>query len=92
MYQAVFCIVVSVIFLWNAERCRKYPEKCKDSFMTEQGWTRSVFAIKYIGRAKEARDAIVQDHNLRKKHLAQCYISSIFFGVVGIAWLVNALG
>lgn len=91
MYKGVFCIIIFAIFLWDTERCRKNPEKCKDGFMTAQGWTRSLFAIKYIGRAKEAREAIVTDQNLRKKHLIQSYVTAAFFFIIGIAFLLGYL-
>jgi len=93
MWIALFLFALSVAIFWGTEKCRRDPEACKGTFMTEQGWTRSPFAIKYLGRPQEARNAIVNDAELRRKHILYSYGLSLFFLLASIvAYLTNAGG
>jgi hypothetical protein len=50
--------------------------------MTQAGWTRSIFAIRFLGRPEEARKAIVNDRSLRRRFLIEQYIiSALAFGL-----------
>lgn len=52
--------------------------------MTEQGWTRSPFAIEFLGRPQDARSAIINDEHLRRKHIIFSYGLSAFFFITSI--------
>jgi hypothetical protein len=56
--------------------------------MTEAGWTRSIFAIRYLGRPEEARKAIVDDRSLRKYFLVEQYIISAVTFILGLVALI----
>lgn len=87
MIWGIVIIIASLVLLLNTELCRRNRFKCQDGFMTKQGWTRSIFAIQYIGRAKEARTAIVEDSRLRRKYLIESYV----IGAVGLLLGVIAI-
>ena len=87
-----FLFVISMAILWGTERCRRDPENCKDSFMTEQGWTRSPFAIKYLGRPQEARSTIVDNKELRQRHLLFSYGLSVFFLIMSVISFISDSG
>ena len=75
MLVGILLFVSGVILLVTTERCRRDPETCKHGFMTEQGNTSSIIALsKYMGKASEARQAIVEDRSLRQKYLFECYV------------------
>ena len=52
--------------------------------MLKSGWTRSVFAIRYLGKPDEARRAVVEDASLRHKVIAELYVW-IKYSVPGMA-------
>lgn len=90
MLVSLFLFAVTIAIFWGTERCRRNPENCKDSFMTQQGWTRSPFAIKYLGKPEDARDAIVRDSNLRRKHIMFSYgLCAFFFLMSLVAYTLN---
>lgn len=92
MWTAFFLFVISGAIFLGTEKCRRDPEHCKDIFMTERGWTRSPFAIKYLGKPQEARAAIVNDAELRRKHILYSYGLSLFFFVLSIVAYVSNIG
>ena len=87
MLEFLITIVLVTIGIVIAEQCRRNPENCQNLFMTKQGWTRSVFALKYLGRPDEAREAIIQDGGLRRKLLIEWYIQIIVLFVLGLLQL-----
>lgn len=82
MLWGTIALVSSIGLFITTERCRRNPEMCRDGFMTSQGFTRSIFALKYLGRSQDARDAIVTDPNLRHRYILESYIWS------GVAFLL----
>ena len=84
----VVLIVGALQLNWTAKRCAGGDiRKTQDMFMTEQGWTRSIFAIPYLGRVADAHAAIENDPNLRQKVIYELYAwsaGSFLLGVVGI--------
>ena len=87
MLLGIVLIVTAGAILMGAERCRRDPNRCSDIFMTEQGWTRSPFAIKFLGRPKEAREAIVRDASLRNKQIVFSYLLGVLSLCIGI-WAI----
>jgi len=81
-------ITSSLWILYLTERCRRKPESCRDGFMSKEGFTRSFVALRYIGRANEAREAIVRDEKLRKWYLIEGYCWVILGLGLGIAVLI----
>lgn len=92
MFIGLIIIAASLAILVRAEMCRRDSEKCKDAFMTEIGWTRSLVAIKYIGRPKDARHDIVEDADLRRRFLIESYIVGVMGMLLGIWAIVDLTG
>lgn len=91
MLKFAFVLIVwsaSVGILILAERCRRNPQRCPDMFMARNGLTRSFVALRYIGRAEEARRAIVEDAKLRQQYLIERYIWSLIGLVIGLVSLL----
>ena len=74
MAGVLLFIFFSLFFAVYAERTRRNPYKGQNLFMTKQGWTRSIFALPYLGRPEEARKALVEDKNLRRKFIIELYV------------------
>jgi hypothetical protein len=91
MLKLAFVFVVwsaSVGILIMAERCRRNPHRCPDMFMARNGLTRSLVALWFIGRAEEARRAIVVDAKLRQLYLIERYIWGLMGFMIGIGALL----
>jgi hypothetical protein len=56
-------------------------------FMAENGLTRSLTALRFLGRPEEARRAIVEDANVRRDYLIERYCLSLAGLLLGILWL-----
>ncbi len=85
MIIGLLLLVSGSILLFTTERCRRNPETCKHGFMTEQGNTGSIVALStYMGKASEARQAIVENRSLRNKYLLECYIKVLLCLIGGI--------
>ena len=83
-------LIVSAIAVFiNTEKCERNPLECKNGFMTEQGWTRSPFALRYLGRPKDARNAMDNDEKLRRKHIIYSYTLSAIFLLAGLYAVVT---
>jgi hypothetical protein len=87
MIEFLISVVLSIVAIVMAERCRRDPEKCKDGFMKESGWTRSIFALPYLGRAAEARRAIVEDAGLRRRYRIELYVWALVLFLLGLTRL-----
>jgi hypothetical protein len=68
---------VSVGLVILTEGCRRNPQRCADMFMARSGLTRSFVALRFIGRAEEARRAIVENDKLRQQYVIEGYIWSL---------------
>lgn len=85
MLIGLLLLISGGILLFTTERCRRNPETCKHGFMTEQGNTGSIVALStYMGKASEARQAIVENRSLRNKYLLECYLKVLLCFVSGI--------
>ncbi len=56
---------------------------CQDLFMLKSGWTRSIFAIRYLGNPEEARRAVADDASLRRKVIIELYIWLLLLLLIG---------
>ena len=83
----VTCLLTAV-GLWSVRRCHRNPTACQDLFMLKSGWTRSIFAIRYLGRPEEARRAILDDQELRRKVINEIYVWIALLLLVGFAQLL----
>lgn len=82
MCLGIVVFVASIYMLIMTERGRRNPHLLKDSFMFRNGYTRSFLALWYFfGRPEEARNAIVEDAQLRQKFMVESYV----WIVVGLA-------
>ena len=85
---AVF-ILAAALEILSAERCRRDPVKCQDRFMAENGWSRSFFGYFYFfGRAKAAREAIIQNAKLRHWFIIEIYLRATALIILGIIILI----
>ncbi len=87
-FAAAVLIASSIAIFISVERCRRNPARCKYGFMTEQGWTRSIFAVRYLGRVEEAHKAIIQDPKLRQRFIVEQYIVALLFFLLGLSGLL----
>lgn len=87
MIRLVISLVLALAFVIAAERTRRDPYKGQDLFMTKKGWTRSIFALPYLGKPEEARQAVVNDESLRKKFIIELYVWAILILLVGFLQL-----
>ena len=90
MYKLLFAFFmcsVSVGLVILTERCRRNSQRCPDMFMAGNGLTRSFVALRFIGRADEARRAIVEDARLRQEYLDERY----FLSLLGLLVAIGAL-
>lgn len=88
MFYGLIALLASIVILIMAERCRRMPCTCKDGFMGENGATRSFVALRFLGKAAQARDAIVNDPRLRKHYLWERYLLAAVGMIVGILLIV----
>lgn len=87
MLIGIVLIIASMAVLVGTERCRRDRNRCPEIFMTEQSWTRSPFAIRFLGHPEEAREAIVRDASLRRKQLVFSYFLFVLSLCAGI-WAI----
>ena len=88
MWQFGVTCLLTAVGLWNVRRCQKNPCACQDLFMLKSGWTRSIFAIQYLGRPEEARRAILDDQGLRRKVINEIYVWIALLLLIGFAQLL----
>lgn len=90
MYEillGIAAIISAFVQMIITERCRRCVEKCKDSFMRENGLMFSVLAWPYIGRPDLAREAITQNPKLRNTWFIEQYIWISICLVLGIVMI-----
>lgn len=87
MIRFLISVILALTFVVFAEQTRRNPHKGQDLFMTEKGWTRSIFALPYLGRPKEARQALIDDEDLRKKFIIELYVWAIVMFLLGLTQL-----
>lgn len=92
MFIGLIIIAASLAILIRAEICRRSPDKCKDAFMSEAGWTRSLIALRYIGNPQAARRDIVANADLRRKFVMESYIVGILGVMLGIWAIIDLTG
>lgn len=83
-------LVGSWLFFFGAERSRRDIEVCKNWFMTENGYSFSMFGYLYLGRPQVARNEIAQNEILRRRFLIELYIKSILLFILAIFAFIYA--
>ena len=84
MLISIVSLILSAIGFQIAEQCRRNPEQLAKRFITKQGQPLSIFALPYLGRPDEGRQAIVQYENLRKIRLYELYFWSTLLLIFGL--------
>lgn len=85
MVWGILFIIVGLYLIIMTELGKGQPERFREGFMQDNGYSGSLVALWYfIGRPREARDAIVNNKNIRTKYIIECYIRSIILIVVGV--------
>ncbi len=82
LFICTVCLVSSLGIFIQTERCRRRCYLCPDMFMSKDGRSRSLVALKFLGRAEEARYAIIHDSKVRRLYLIERYAWCVL-GVVG---------
>lgn len=77
-------IIVAIVRIAMARRCRRYPENCKDLFMRQNGMMNSFLAWPYIGKPDIARDTFVKNPKLRKAWVIEQYIWAVVCFILGV--------
>ena len=91
MWLGIVAIIASLGIFLLTERCRRSPQTCKNMFMQENGFTRSFVALRFLGKAQEAREAIVKDPTLRRQYLIESYVIATLGAIAGISLIIQDL-
>ncbi len=84
---AITGLILGILSFIFAEQSRKDLNLLVNRFITEQGQPLSLFALPYLGRPTEAREAILHTSGLQRLRLAELYTWSIVLFVLSI-WQV----
>ncbi len=72
MFWGVILIVVAILHFRDTIQKSNRPEKLKEDFMWENGYTHSLVAMRYfLGRPKEGRAAIENDPQIRRRYVSE---------------------
>lgn len=90
MWLGIMAILSSLLVFSGAERSRRDIEVCKNLFMSENGWSFSMFGYLYQGRPQIARNEIVQNRGLRRTFLIEQYSKSVLLFIGGVIAFIYA--
>jgi len=85
-------LVLGVLHFHDITRKSNRPEKLKEDFMWESGYTHSLVAMRYFfNRPQEGRAAIENDPTIRRKYVTERILKSIAIFCLGVFILLQPL-
>lgn len=92
MFWGFILIVVAILHFRDTIQKSNRPQKLKEDFMWENGYTHSLVAIRYfLGRPKEGRAAIENDTQLRRHYITERIILDILGISLGLILIVRPI-
>ena len=83
-------LVLGVLHFHDIMRKSNQPEKLKEDFMWENGYTHSWVAMRYFfGKPQEGRAAIANDPDIRRKYVTELILKSIAIFGLGLLILLQ---
>jgi hypothetical protein len=92
MFWGIILLVMTIIHFRDTIRKSNRPEKLKEDFMWENGYTNSLVALRYFfGRPQEGRAAIENDITIRRKYITERLIIDAFGFCLGLLIILRPL-